>query len=173
MGIAVKDFDAALGLLHEDRRAPRGYSLKQPDGRPLLTYLHISRDTFLELQPATAALPPGLTHFAVEFGDSKAAVARMRQQGATMADTALTPGRALFTGLRDSRRRVDRGDGVRPRIAAAQSDGGLEAVERRAHGRSKTGGYNEPRPGGLKTGGYNEPLPGLRPAATTNRYWPV
>ena len=37
----------------------------------------------------------------MEFGDLKSAVTRMRQQGATMADPGLTPGRALFTRLRD------------------------------------------------------------------------
>lgn len=101
VGIAVKDFDAAMAYYTKTVGLREAYSLKQPDGRPLLTYLHVSRDTFLELQPATATLPPGLTHFAVEFGDLKSAVTRMRQQGATMADPALTPGRALFTRLRD------------------------------------------------------------------------
>ena len=101
VGIAVKDFDAAMTYYTKTIGLREAYSLKQSDGRPLLTYLHISRDTFLEIQPATAALPPGLTHFAVEFGDLKSAVARMRQQGATMADPGLTPGRALYTRLRD------------------------------------------------------------------------
>ena len=101
VGIAVKDFDAAMAYYTKTIGLREAYSLKQPDGRPLLTYLHVSRDTFLELQPATAALPPGMTHFAVEFGDLKSAVTRMRQQGATMADPGLTPGRALFTRLRD------------------------------------------------------------------------
>ena len=101
VGIAVKDFDAAMAYYTKTIGLREAYSLKQPDGRPLLTYLHVSRDTFLELQPATAALPPGMTHFAVEFGDLKSAVTRMRQQGAMMADPGLTPGRALFTRLRD------------------------------------------------------------------------
>jgi len=101
VGIAVKDFDAALAYYTKTVGLREAYSLKQPDGRPLLTYLHISRDTFLELQPATAALPAGLTHFALEFGDLNAAVARMRQQGGAMADPGLTPGKALFTRLRD------------------------------------------------------------------------
>ena len=101
VGIAVKDFDASLAYYTKTMGFREAYSLKQPDGSPLLTYLHINRETFLEMQPATANLPPGLTHFAVEFGDLKAAVGRMRAQGAAMADPALTPGRALFTRLRD------------------------------------------------------------------------
>jgi catechol 2,3-dioxygenase-like lactoylglutathione lyase family enzyme len=101
VGIAVKDFDETLSYYTKTLGFREAYSLKQPDGRPLPTYLHINRDTFLEVQPATASLPPGLTHFAVEFGDLEAAVARMRQQGATVADPALTPGKALYTHLRD------------------------------------------------------------------------
>ena len=101
VGIAVKDFDATLAYYTKTLGFREAYSLKQADGSPLLTYLHISRDTFLEVQPATATLPPGLTHFAVEYGDLNAAVARMRQSGTTLADPALTPGRALFSRLRD------------------------------------------------------------------------
>ena len=101
VGIAVKDFNATIDYYTKTLGLREAYSLKQADGSPLLTYLHVSRDTFLEVQPATASLPPGLTHFAVEYGDLKAAVARMRQQGATVADPGLTPGKALFSRLRD------------------------------------------------------------------------
>jgi len=101
VGIAVKDFDASMAYYTRTLGLREAYALKQANGSPLLTYLHVSRDTFLEVQPATAALPPGLTHFAVEYGDLKSAVARMRQQGTTVADPGLTPGRALFSRLRD------------------------------------------------------------------------
>ena len=48
VGIAVKDFDATLAYYTKTLGFREAYSLKQPDGRPLLTYLHINRDTFLE-----------------------------------------------------------------------------------------------------------------------------
>ena len=75
--------------------------MKTPDGGPLLTYLQVSRDTFLEVQPATATLPPGLTHFAIEYGDLRSAVAQMRQHNVAAADPGLTPGKALFSRIRD------------------------------------------------------------------------
>ena len=74
--------------------------MKTPDGGPLLTYLQVSRDTFLEVQPATATLPPGLTHFAIEYGDLRSAVAQMRQHNVA-ADPGLTPGKALISRIRD------------------------------------------------------------------------
>jgi catechol 2,3-dioxygenase-like lactoylglutathione lyase family enzyme len=101
VGIAVTDFDRALAYYTKTMGLREAYSLKQPDGRPLLTYLHVNRDTFVELIPATAAQPPGITHFAIEFGSLDAAVARMRQQGATLPDVGLTPGKARFTRATD------------------------------------------------------------------------
>jgi lactoylglutathione lyase len=121
VGIAVKDFDASIAYYTRTLGLREAYALKQANGSPLLTYLHVSRDTFLEVQPATAALPPGLTHFAVEYGDLNSAVARMRQQGATLADPGLTPGRALFSRLRDP-------DGVQIEIM----EFGPESQQRRA-----------------------------------------
>ncbi len=121
VGIAVKDFDATLAYYTRTLGFREAYSLKQADGRPLLTYLHINRDTFLEVQPATATLPAGLTHFAVEYGDLNAAVARMRQQGANAANPALTPGKALFTRLTD-------GDGVSIEVM----EFGPESMQRKA-----------------------------------------
>lgn len=121
VGIAVKDYDATIAYYTKVLGLKEAYALKQADGSPLLTYLHVSRDTFLEVQPATATLPPGLTHLAVEYSDLKAAVARMRQQGATAAEPALTPGRALFSRLRDP-------DGVQIEIM----EFGPESQQRRA-----------------------------------------
>lgn len=101
VGIAVTDFDRAVGYYTKTLGLREAYALKQPDGRPLLTYLHVNRDTFVEVIPASATQPPGITHFAIEFGDLTSAVARMRQAGATLNDPGLTPGRALFSRLTD------------------------------------------------------------------------
>lgn len=102
VGIAVKNVDEAVAFYKKTLGFRDAYSLKRPDGSPLLTYLQISRDTFLEVLPATADQPAGsITHFAVEFGDLRSAIARLRQNGVTAADPGLTPGKALFTRMRD------------------------------------------------------------------------
>ena len=48
-------------------------------------YYQTSRDTFLELQPSGANLPPGLTHFHLLTRDLDATIARLRQAGLTAA----------------------------------------------------------------------------------------
>ena len=67
VGIAVKSVDEAVAFYRKTLGVREAYSLKRPDGSPLLTYLQISRDTFLEVLPPTADQPAGsITHFAVE-----------------------------------------------------------------------------------------------------------
>ena len=46
-------------------------------GQPRLVYLHISRNTFLELKPANAQRPAGFTHYGLHVENVAAAVARV------------------------------------------------------------------------------------------------
>ena len=100
VGVSVKNFAASLEYYTKTVGLKEAYSLKQADGSPLLTYLYVSKDTFLELVPASAQQPPGIYHFAVEYSDLNSAIGRIRQAGAPVADAGLTPGKALFSRLR-------------------------------------------------------------------------
>ena len=101
VGISVKNVDETVAYYTKAFGFREAYALKRPDGSPLLTYLQISRDTFLEVLPASPESPPGMTHFAVEFGDIQSAVAHLRQHGVTAANPGTTPGKALFTRVND------------------------------------------------------------------------
>jgi hypothetical protein len=74
----------------------------------LLFVVGVCVGTFLEVQPATANLPAGLTHFAIEYG--RPASHRLKDAHA------------------EGGRRVDRGDGIRTRVDAAKSDRRLDAL---------------------------------------------
>ena len=86
VGIAVKDFQGALNFYTKVMGFRVAYALPSPDGRPTTTFLQISRDTFLEMAPATANLPAGITHIGVLTDDANAAVTQLRQNGATVPD---------------------------------------------------------------------------------------
>lgn len=101
VGIAVKNYDETIAFYKSALGLREAYALKTADGGPLLTYLQISRDTFLEVLPATATTPPGITHFAIEYGDLRSAVTKMRANNVAAADPGLTPGKALFSRIRD------------------------------------------------------------------------
>src|SRR5947207_10581497 len=61
VGIAVRNFDAAVQYYTQTLGFRPAFVFRDPKGKPILTYLQISRETFLEIQPATADRPVGFT----------------------------------------------------------------------------------------------------------------
>jgi hypothetical protein len=62
------------------------FTLRDEKGQPTLSYVQVSRDTFIELQPANASRPPGLTHFGLRVADLAATVAALKQRGVKVED---------------------------------------------------------------------------------------
>jgi len=77
------------------------FSIKDKDGKPTLTYLQINRDTFLELAPATAERPVGLSHVGIWADDVKGVVAALRQQGVKVDDPRTGATKAPLTNVMD------------------------------------------------------------------------
>ncbi len=90
VGINVNNFDEAVSYYKNTMGFREAFSFKTPEGKPILTYLQISRDTFLEIQPATPQVPAGFTHFGLETDDIASYVAQLRQKGVKVADPSAT-----------------------------------------------------------------------------------
>jgi catechol 2,3-dioxygenase-like lactoylglutathione lyase family enzyme len=86
VGIAVKDFQESLNFYTKVMGFRVAYAMPSPDGKPSTTFLQINRDTFIEMAPATANLPAGLTHMGILTDDANATISQLRQAGATLAD---------------------------------------------------------------------------------------
>jgi catechol 2,3-dioxygenase-like lactoylglutathione lyase family enzyme len=101
VGIVVKDYKQAMEFYTQKLGIAEAYTIKRPDGSPQLTYLQLSRDTFIELIPAGPNQQPGITHFGIEVGDVRAAAAELQRKGVSSADPSPTPANALSTRIRD------------------------------------------------------------------------
>jgi len=86
VAIAVKNFDEAVAYYTKSMGFREAFSFREKNGQPILAYLQISRDTFLEIQPATAEHPAGFSHLGIEMADGKATVARLRRMGIKVND---------------------------------------------------------------------------------------
>src|SRR5579883_3510543 len=86
VGIAVTDFQESLNFYTKVMGFKVAYALPSPDGKPTTTFIQINRDTFLEMAPASANLPAGLTHIGILTDNASAAVAQLRQAGAEVPD---------------------------------------------------------------------------------------
>jgi catechol 2,3-dioxygenase-like lactoylglutathione lyase family enzyme len=103
VGIAVKNFDQAVTYYTQTMGFREAFAFKEPNGDPMIASLQISRDTFLEIQPATADRPVGVTHLGLESPDVKAIVARLKRMGVKVSDAALSPrSGALISNAYDS-----------------------------------------------------------------------
>jgi catechol 2,3-dioxygenase-like lactoylglutathione lyase family enzyme len=86
VGIYTKDFDESMRFYTKTMGFREAFSIKDKDGKPTLTYLQLSRDTFLELAPATAERPAGLSHVGFWPEDLNGTVAALRQRGVKVDD---------------------------------------------------------------------------------------
>jgi catechol 2,3-dioxygenase-like lactoylglutathione lyase family enzyme len=101
VGINVANYEQALAFYTKTLGIREAYTIRNADGSPRLTYLQLGRDTFIELIPAAANQPKGLTHVGIEVDDIDSAVARFRQSGMSVADPGMTPAKARYTRIAD------------------------------------------------------------------------
>jgi lactoylglutathione lyase len=101
IGINVSNYDEALAFYTKTLGIREAYTVRNADGTPRLTYLQLSRDTFIELIPAGPNQPKGVTHFGIEVRDIDATVTALRARGETVAAPGQTPARAAFTRIND------------------------------------------------------------------------
>jgi catechol 2,3-dioxygenase-like lactoylglutathione lyase family enzyme len=81
IGISTGNYEEALAFYKDALGAKEAFTIRNEDGSVRLTYLQLSRDTFVELLPVAAGRPTGITHVGIETGDVVASVANLRQRG--------------------------------------------------------------------------------------------
>jgi len=78
----------------------RAFNFQDAQGHPV-AYLQINHDTFMELTPATAEHPAGLSHIGVWSDDLNTTVADLRQNGIKVDDVSMGMTKAHITNLYD------------------------------------------------------------------------
>src|SRR5262245_43311875 len=101
IGIVVEDYEKSLDFYTNVLGLRIAYTVPKADGSPLLTYLQLNRETFVELIPANPGDRTGVTHLGMEVGDIEAIVKDLRSHGVAANDASLTPAKALYTRIRD------------------------------------------------------------------------
>jgi len=101
VGIYVKDLNESLAFYTKVMGFREAFFFRDKDGNPTTAYLQINRDTFLELAPATAERPAGLSHMGIWADDLHAAVATLRQRGVKVDDPRTGASKAPLTNVTD------------------------------------------------------------------------
>lgn len=101
IGIGTRDYDAALAFYRDTLGAKEAFTIRNPDGTVRITYLQVSRDTFIELLPVAADQPAGILHVGIETSDLAASVTTLREHGVTVADPTVGVSKAQVARITD------------------------------------------------------------------------
>jgi len=86
VGIYAKDYDESMRFYTQTIGLKEAFTIKDAAGKPTLSYLQITKDTFLEIAPATPERPAGLSHIGIWPENLAATVAAFRQRGVKLDD---------------------------------------------------------------------------------------
>ena len=115
VAISVPNLDAALTYYTKTLGFPEAFRSLDEKGQPALVYVQISRNTFIELQPANAQRPAGLNHLGIHVENMPAAVAMFRQRGADVSDARVSGTKAILANITDP-------NGIRIELAELTAD---------------------------------------------------
>ena len=101
VGIATHDYGAALAFYKDTLGAKEAFTVRNDDGSVRLTYLQVSRDTFVELLPVAADQPAGILHVGIETEDLAATVANLRARGVAVDDPTVGISKSRVARVRD------------------------------------------------------------------------
>lgn len=91
VAISVENFQEAFEFYTEGMGFREGFTIRNDQGQPVLSYIQASRNSFIELQQANDSRPPGLNHYGLHVEDIEATVAGLKARGVTVEDVRVRP----------------------------------------------------------------------------------
>ena len=101
VGINVPNIDEAVKYYTEKMGYKEAFRVFDEKKQPRLVYMQISKNTFLELNPANAQRPAGFTHYGLHVENVADAVAMFRKRGITVSDTNASDTKAVLANITD------------------------------------------------------------------------
>jgi catechol 2,3-dioxygenase-like lactoylglutathione lyase family enzyme len=101
VGISVPNVDEAVTYYTQKMGYREAFRINDENGKPRIVYMQISKNTFLELNPATAQRPAGFSHYGLHVENAAQAVAMFRSRGLTVSDTNKSDTKAIIANITD------------------------------------------------------------------------
>jgi Glyoxalase/Bleomycin resistance protein/Dioxygenase superfamily len=98
VGINVPNLDQAVEYYTKTLGFPEAFRNKDAQGNTTLVYVQISRNSFVELQPA-GDRPLGISHFGVVVDDMKQATEMFKQRGAKVDEIRISGTKAILSNV--------------------------------------------------------------------------
>ena len=86
VGLSVPNLDKAVEYYTKTLGFPEAYRQFNSAGDLQFVMVQVSKDTFIQLWPASAQRPPGIEHFSLQVENLPAVAAMFKQRGATVSE---------------------------------------------------------------------------------------
>ena len=97
--IVVPNLDEAVNYYTKTLGFPEAFRSKDDKGNVTLVYVQISKNTFIEIQPANPQKPSGINHFGLVVDNMKAATDMFKSRGAKLEDIRTSPTKAVLSNI--------------------------------------------------------------------------
>src|SRR4249919_947175 len=87
VALSVPNLDEAVNYYTKTMGFPEAFRSVDERGQVALVYVQISKNTFIELQPANPQRPPGINHLGLHVENMTAATSMFKQRGANVGET--------------------------------------------------------------------------------------
>jgi catechol 2,3-dioxygenase-like lactoylglutathione lyase family enzyme len=102
VGINVPNIPEAISYYTQKMGYKEAFRATNDKGEPTLVYLHVSRDTFLELGQANVQRPAGFTHYGLVVNNGAEAVSLFKQRGLTVSEPNVSANtKAILANITD------------------------------------------------------------------------
>ena len=99
--LVVPNLDEAVKYYTKTMGFPEAFRSVDEKGNVTLVYVQISKNTFIELQPANAQRPAGMNHFGLHVENMASAISMFKQRGANVTESRVSPTKAILSNLTD------------------------------------------------------------------------
>ena len=101
VGINVPNVAEAVTYYTQKMGYKEAFRVNDEKGQVRLVYMQISKNTFLELNPANEQRPAGFTHYGLHVENVADAVARFRKGGLKVSDPNTSDTKAILANITD------------------------------------------------------------------------
>jgi catechol 2,3-dioxygenase-like lactoylglutathione lyase family enzyme len=101
VAISVPNLNDAVTYYTKTMGFPEAFRSVDDKGNVALVYVQISKNTFIELQPANPQRPPGINHFGIHVENMNAATTMFKERGAKVDPIRVSPTKAILSNITD------------------------------------------------------------------------
>jgi catechol 2,3-dioxygenase-like lactoylglutathione lyase family enzyme len=101
VALSVPNLDEAVAYYTKTMGFPEAFRSTDEKGQVALVYVQISKNTFVELQPANPQRPPGINHLGLHVENMAAATTMFKQRGANVSEIRTSATKAVLSNITD------------------------------------------------------------------------